>query len=81
MEKVGSGEVCFNSSFLSYSVVIPPHKKNKKMLILTLTRLISGLSFTYCCIHFAIPRSQNRTSMQKKGIYLSRIYFKSHRRV
>ena len=40
MEKVGGGEVCFNSSFLSYSVVIPPHKKNKKTLILTLTRLI-----------------------------------------
>ena len=27
VEKVGSGEVCFNSSFLSYSIVIPPHKK------------------------------------------------------
>ena len=40
VEKVGSGEVCFNSSFLSYSVVIPPHKKNEKTLILTLTRLI-----------------------------------------
>ena len=30
VEKVGSGEVCFSSSFLSYSIVIPPHKKIKR---------------------------------------------------
>ena len=42
VEKVGGGEVCFNSSFLSYSIVISSHKKIRNIII-SITR--KSLSF------------------------------------
>ena len=56
VEKVGGGEVCFSSSFLSYSIVISSHKKIKNIII-NVTRkkcLLSKMSLirvTYGCIN------------------------------